>query len=76
MCTHWLSYLMLGGKIRKNGHDFEDVVKAYEVWTNPTKNVPQLVGEIEAMKTVKYSSPWYDILVKNRRQDFYVDSCT
>ena len=43
---------MLGGKIRKKGHDFEDVVKAYEVWTNPTKNVPQLVGEIKAMTAV------------------------
>ena len=67
---------MLGGKIRKNGHDFEDVIKAYEVWINLTKNVPQLVGEIEALTTVKYSSRWYDVLAKNRRQDFYVDSCT
>ena len=34
-------------------------MKAYDSWKNCEKSVPQLVGEIQAMTIVKYSSRWY-----------------
>ena len=46
-------------------------MKAYDSLKNCEESVPQLVGEIKAMTTVKHSSRWYEIQGKNRRENFY-----
>ena len=47
-------------------------MKAYDSWKNCEESVPQLVGEIKAMTTVKHSSRWYEIQGKNRRENSMV----
>ena len=69
--THWFDFGRLGKRIQEWGHEFEDVMKAYDSWKNCEESVPQLVGEIKAMTTVKHSSRWYEIQGKNRRENFY-----
>ena len=66
--THWFDFLHLGKRIQEWGHEFEDVMEAYDNWKNCDKSMPQLMGEIQAMTTIKHSSRWYEIQGKNRRE--------
>ena len=43
-------------------------MEAYDNWKNCDKSMPQLMGEIQAMTTIKHSSHWYEIQGKNRRE--------
>ena len=48
--THWFDFLHLGKRIQEWGHEFEDVMEAYDNWKNCDKSMPQLMGEIQAMR--------------------------
>ena len=37
------------------GHDFEEVMHAYDNWKNPMKDVTDLIGQLEALTFVKCS---------------------
>ena len=43
-------------------------MEAYDNWKNCDESMPQLMGEIQAMTTIKHSSRWYEIQGKNRRE--------
>ena len=65
--AHWFHFIDIGKKIRACGHDFEEVMHAYDNWKNPRKDVTDLIDQMEALTAVKYS-PWrYNILERNRR---------
>ena len=51
--THWFHFIEIGKKIRACGHDFEDVVSAYLNWKNPSKDVTDLIGQMEVLTVLK-----------------------
>ena len=65
--THVFHFIEIGKKIRAHGHDFEEVMHAYDNWKNPMRDVTDLIGQLEALTGVKYSPRWYNILERNRR---------
>ena len=65
--THVFHFIKIGKKIRAYGHDFEEVMHAYDNWKNPMRDVTDLIGQLEALTGVKYSPRWYNILERNRR---------
>ena len=50
-------------------------MEAYDNWKNCDKSMPQLMGEIQAMTTIKHSSRWYEIQGKNRREFLWSKIC-
>ena len=64
--THVFNFIEIGEKIRAHGHDFEDVISAYLNWKTPMEDVTDLIGQLEALKVVKYSPRWYNIVERNR----------
>ena len=75
--THVFHFIEIGKKIRAHGHDFEEVMHAYDNWKNPMRDVTDLIGQLEALTGVKYSPRWYNILERNRRHtlDHYLFTC-
>ena len=65
--THVLNFIEIGKKIRAHGHDFEEVMHAYDNWKNPMRDVTDLIVQLEALTGVKYSLRSYNILERNRR---------
>ena len=65
--THVFNFIEIGKKIRACGHDFEEVLHAYDNWKKPRKDMTDLIGQMEALIVVKYSPQWYNFVERNRR---------
>ena len=70
MFTHWFDFVKLGDNLRHHGHDFEDIMSAYNAFhvggSSYIQCITWLVTDIEAMTEFKHSLKWYCLRHKNR----------
>ena len=68
--THRFDFVKLGDNLGHHGHDFEDIMSAYNALHKDGSSYIQciirLVTDIEAMTEFKHSLKWYRLRHKNR----------